>query len=111
VKAAWGRIRERYAEKLSEIEEKNLNWADSPSIFHQIQIEYREGRITEPERDAMREYVRAWLGDPATADRFNPMHNYASYACGLWAATAGPMGEDEHAIILATVQILELEAA
>jgi hypothetical protein len=133
VKAVWGRILERYAEALLPLEDRDDWRKQSPSIYDMIQAEYREGTITEAERDAMRDHVKAYLGDPdadpvylpddpnmSEDDKWwrdifgpslDPMHDYARYACGVWAATTGPMGKTEHAYILAAVQILEQEAA
>jgi hypothetical protein len=106
VKAAWKRIRERYEAETQKLDAGiGGGWGDdeTPSINDLIQREYREGRVTEPERDAMRGHVREWL--PDLMDSPFP----ATYACGMWAPAVGPMGRTEHAIILSTVVILEAE--
>lgn len=106
-KAAWGRIRDTYANNLE-------TGASSPSIFDALNLEYREGRITEAARDAMREHVKLWLGDPDDTDHWRDwgtVRDYAKYACGIWAPTAAPWGTGETSIILMAVQILEEEVA
>lgn len=106
VKKAWRRIREQYETATQKIEGNYSSRERSPGINALIQTEYRAGCITEPERDAMRRHVEEWL-PPGSAWEGGK----ATYSCGLWAPSVGPMGLTEHAIILSTVVILEAEAA
>jgi hypothetical protein len=73
--------------------------SDLRSIMDEIQMQYRAERITEAERDHMREQVKELVGDRDT------------YACGLWAPSAAPMGALEHGLILMTLQLLAMNAA
>lgn len=115
-KEAWQEIQNRVGEHLA-LSEAATDWLsrsalpDTPSINDQIQKLYREEQITEEQRNAMREYVKTWLGDPGDEedyDWWNPpeVQTYDTYACGLWAASAAPMGKAELSIILMTLQIL-----
>jgi hypothetical protein len=110
---AWQRILNIYAEKLVALDQTDSYYAMSPSILDAIQGEYRAERLSESERDAMREHVRQWLGNPDTIGEnvaYRSVDDYARYACGVWAGSTGPMGRDEHAIILMTVTILAEES-
>jgi hypothetical protein len=102
IKKAWGRMVEAYAlatQALDTLDSPfSKRWTQSPAIMDMIQTEYREGHISEAERDAMRAHVTTYVPSGSI------------YACGLWAATTGPMGLHEHAIILSVVVILEQEA-
>lgn len=102
-KKAWARIREQYEKAMAANEGFPYRCADTPSINDSIQAEYLAGRVTEEERDAMRAYTREWLPD------WEPLEP-ATYSGGRWVPSVRPMGFAEHAIILATVQILEEEA-
>ena len=125
-KLAWGRIRERIEQAIIAVQDAPYvnHWLFGPmppspqgfkSILDEVQSEYKAGRITEPERDAMRKHVKFWLGDP---DAYRPLSrfdgpyikSYDTYACGLWAASAAPDGEVEYNIILSTLVILEEES-
>jgi len=142
-KAAWGRIRERLELALAAVDAvpavERSDWLTGAkymsrdyvavsravnalpggppkSILDEVQAEYRQGRITEPERDAMRAHVKTWLGDPDQdpasnrwSGEYEKLVGYATYSCGLWAPSAAPDGADEFAIILATLVILEEE--
>lgn len=110
-KAAWALIGIFFAERMEVSEKDDTSWGtESTSIFGAIQKQYRDGFTTEAQRDLMREHVTQWLGDPEMYDG-TEASDYATYSCGMWAPAVGPMGDDEHAIILMTVQILEEEAA
>jgi hypothetical protein len=112
-KLSWSVIAMAYAKKLATLENKDEWSATSPSIFEMVQLEYRGGHITEAERDAMREHVKQWMGDPDTIGEdvaYRSVDDYDRYACGVWAGSTGPMGRDEHAIILMTVTILAEES-
>lgn len=128
LKAAWARIRERVEQAIVKAEngEKQPHWLFGPStmvdpdptgvksIHDEIQDEYRADRITEPERDAMRQHVKAWLGDPAkhggSVARWSENQGYDAYSCGLWAPTAAPWGFTEYYLILGTLVVLEEES-
>jgi hypothetical protein len=83
------------------------------SIMDELQDEYRSGRITEAERDAIRAHLKLWLGDPAKhrdAVKWTGIQSgYDAYSCGLWAPTAAPWGEYEHQFLLMALEIIALE--
>jgi hypothetical protein len=130
-KAAWGRIRERLEQVFIAYEKTPAQnhwlfgpgfkpWPDDTfgSLNDEVQKEYRAGRITEDERNAMRAHIKTWLGDPDSGTGAhwpgsrvdNPARmGYEIYACGMWVPSAAPMGETESAIILSTLVILEEE--
>jgi hypothetical protein len=113
-KLSWAVIAMYYAEQLARLEDQDDWGIKSPSILDQIQTEYRMGNLTEAERDAMRQHVKDWLGDPDKVDElyveYRSVDDYARYACGVWAGSTGPMGRDEHAIILMAVTLLTEES-
>lgn len=118
--SAWLRIQAMYQTNMDTIDqitklnrwgEKDTYHVKSPSILDAIQAEYREKRIIEADRDAMRKHVSAWQGEPGvTMGDYRSVTDYDRYSCGLYAPSVGPMGEDEHAIILMTVTILTEES-
>lgn len=141
-KLAWGRIRERAEAAIAKLEsplerpprsqavdldpDKAFGvWLDNlfgggrqempfNSIHDEIQAEYKSGRITEPERDAMRKHVEGWLGNPKVHhDAVRWVGNdkgYDAYSCGLWAPTAKPWDVNELYFIHTTLVILEEES-
>lgn len=128
-KLAWQRIRERAERNLAALEAAptiyNLfSGQYEPldvhitfgSINDEIQAEYKSGRIDEPTRDAMREYVKAWLGDPederfyGTVKWLGVENGYDAYSCGLWAPSAKPWDMVELQFIHMTLVILEEES-
>lgn len=115
-RTAWALIAVYFAQRMEQSEKTGGHWyseLSSSSINDAIQSQYKRGFITEAQRDQMRAHVITWMGSPETLPSnytWRGVDDYARYSCGMWAPSVGPQGNDEHAIILMTVEILCEEA-